>query len=188
MDEVRNNAWTTNFDKAVSFTTDATASSQVIRSFLTYAWSNYSLLTSNNVDHGSYTIGIWSNSGSNTPGSLLAGTTFTFFDYNSTTKLARYSNSGFTLADNTTYWLVADETSALGFAVDTTASPNQIGWALGNNVFYRSASSTDAWSPVGGPMKIELSTNAVPEPSALSLLVVGLGGVIALRRCRRSAV
>ncbi|MFM8653472.1 MAG: PEP-CTERM sorting domain-containing protein [Verrucomicrobiota bacterium] len=28
----------------------------------------------------------------------------------------------------------------------------------------------------------------VPEPSAVSLLVVGLGGVMALRRCRRSAV
>ena len=30
--------------------------------------------------------------------------------------------------------------------------------------------------------------SGVPEPSAVSLLVVGLGGVIALRRCRRSAV
>jgi len=29
---------------------------------------------------------------------------------------------------------------------------------------------------------------AVPEPSAVSLLVVGMGGVMALRRCRRSAV
>jgi len=33
-----------------------------------------------------------------------------------------------------------------------------------------------------------VTLNIVPEPSALSLLVVGLGGVMALRRCRRSAV
>ncbi|NDE46733.1 MAG: PEP-CTERM sorting domain-containing protein [Betaproteobacteria bacterium] len=31
------------------------------------------------------------------------------------------------------------------------------------------------------------SVASVPEPSALSLLVVGLGGVIALRRVRRKA-
>jgi hypothetical protein len=35
---------------------------------------------------------------------------------------------------------------------------------------------------------INISVASVPEPSAVSLLVVGLGGVIALRRCRRSAV
>jgi len=38
-----------------------------------------------------------------------------------------------------------------------------------------------------GPDKISVII-AVPEPSALSLLAIGLGGVIALRRCRRSAV
>lgn len=33
-----------------------------------------------------------------------------------------------------------------------------------------------------------LATYSVPEPSAISLLVVGMGGVIALRRCRPKAI
>jgi hypothetical protein len=32
-----------------------------------------------------------------------------------------------------------------------------------------------------------LNPSSVPEPSALSLLVVGIGGLIALRRVRRKA-
>ena len=35
---------------------------------------------------------------------------------------------------------------------------------------------------------VNAMTVTVPEPSALSLIVVGLGGVMALRRARRSSL
>ena len=168
--------WSSGYDKAISFTTDATASSEVIRSFSTYAWRS-GVFT----DPNTYSIGIWSNSGSNTPGSLIAGTTFSFYDYNTTTKLARYSNAGFSLANNTTYWIVVDESGSGGLYMDSTTSTNQTGWALGNNTYYRSAGSTGGWG-TDTPVKVELSSTAIPEPSAFSLLAVGLGLVLRRRR------
>ena len=170
--------WSAGFDKAMSFTTDATASSQVIRSFSTYAWR-----TGTFADPNTYTIGIWSNSGSNTPGTLIAGTTFSFYDYSTTTKLARYSNAGFSLANNTTYWIVVDETGSGGLFMDATLSSNQVGWNLGNSSYWRSATSTGSWS-TDTAIKVELSSDAIPEPSAFSLLVIGLGGLAALRRSK----
>ena len=38
------------------------------------------------------------------------------------------------------------------------------------------------------PSNMEMKITAVPEPSAGALLVLGIGGFIALRRCRRITV
>ena len=64
---------------------------------------------------------------------------------------------------------------------------NQMQWHRSKSI--STADITVQSSPsVVGPNAAPVLTLSVPEPSALSLLVVGLGGVIALRRCRRSAV
>jgi hypothetical protein len=52
--------------------------------------------------------------------------------------------------------------------------------ASGNNLYVSTAG--------GFSYAVQIRGEAVPEPSAGALLVMGLGGVIALRRCRRSAV
>ena len=166
--------WSTGFDKALSFTTDGTASSQVIRSFSTFA--------AQPSDPSTYSIGIWSNSGSS-PGSLIAGTSFAFHDYNSSTKKMRFSNSGFSLANNTTYWIVVDEFNLPGGGLEIggTLSSNQVGWALGNSTSWRFANTTGPWY-TDTTIFAELSTDAVPEPSVFSLIAIGLGGLAALRR------
>ena len=55
---------------------------------------------------------------------------------------------------------------------------------VGNSSYYASSFSINGPDGLGG----YASATVVPEPSSGVLLVLGIGGVIALRRCRRSGV
>ena len=56
-----------------------------------------------------------------------------------------------------------------------------------DDIFFGEVTGTTPTVNFTGSPTDNISSVAVPEPSALSLLVVGLGGVIALRRIRRKA-
>ena len=77
----------------------------------------------------------------------------------------------------------------LAKAVLTDSSWLAPAWSSANNIIvYSFTENTQAvfgtFSYNGGSEKIGLSTSSVPEPSALSLLIVGLAGLAVMRRRR----
>ena len=78
-------------------------------------------------------------------------------------------------------------TTSTGDSYQFVANPGTIGFiGLVSTSAFNSVTFTSG--DTVRPQMDNFEARAVPEPSALSLLVVGLGGVMALRRCRRSAV
>ena len=75
--------------------------------------------------------------------------------------------------------IIIDQNYVLGTAVTGTLTWN-------NQTFSSMGVATGSY--VWGWSSDSITLNVVPEPSALSLLAVGLGGLIALRRVRRRTV
>lgn len=119
----------------------------------------------------------FTNSASSGSGTSLAGNTwggsanFINGNYLFTTQplnnLTRMGFGNYVVEYNALYQLVDISTASTGIA------PGQPGYSSGTPIYRGN---------YGNPTD---NTAAVPEPSALSLLAVGLGGVIALRRVRR---
>lgn len=78
----------------------------------------------------------------------------------------------------TTSNIMIDQSYVLGTAVTGTLTWN-------NKTFSSMGVATGSY--VWGWSTDSITLNVVPEPSSLSLLVVGVGGLIALRRVRRKA-
>jgi len=116
-----------------------------------------------------------SNSGTSLSGNSVGGSAnFINGNYLFTTQplnnVTRMGFGDYVVEYNALYQLLDISTASTGI------SPGQPGFSLGTTIYMGN---------YGNPTD---NLEAIPEPSALSLLVVGLGGVIALRRCRRSAV
>jgi len=99
-------------------------------------------------------------------------------------------SGNFSLNSNSTYsiGLTVDplaDSSGYGY-LDYTSSLNQRGldgWGIGNNFATWQAGRTTAPAYTTGALSMSLS-GVVPEPSSLSLLVLGLSGMAVLRRLR----
>jgi len=99
-------------------------------------------------------------------------------------------SGNFSLNSNSTYsiGLTVDplaDSSGYGY-LDYTSSLNQsglAGWGIGNNFATWQAGRTTAPLYTTGALSMSLS-GVVPEPSSLSLLVLGLSGMAVLRRLR----
>lgn len=181
LDNSHDNAWSTGWDLAMSITTDGSASSSTIRTlYASVSWSG---------EEGGASDTVWSfytdNAGD--PGTKVAGTDMTIHSFDSDTDLIAYSNSGFSLSDNTTYWAVADSSTTDSAQIDVTDDASQTGWAIGDDTKYRSYDSTGTWNNWGSSsLQIELNSSAVPEPTIVALVALfGLGGMFVRRRFRR---
>ena len=134
---------------------------------------------------GTYEILVWDSTGDDgMPGVQVGAAIHSGLAENLSTtggSLLTISGLNIALSPSTAYYLVSRNTS-----VTPTGGLN---WKLSNNNtsrFYE-LDSENIW---GGPYpsNMEMKITAVPEPSAGVLLVLGIGGFIALRRCRRSVV
>ena len=133
---------------------------------------------------GTYEILVWDSTGDGgSPGAQVGSAIHTgLAESLSTTggSLLTISGLNVALSPSTTYYLVSRNTSV--------APAADLFWKLSDtntSSFYEF--SIGAW---GGPYpsNMEMKITAVPEPSAGVLLVLGIGGFIALRRCSRSVV
>ena len=91
-------------------------------------------------------------------------------------------NGNFNVTANTRYWIeIATTGWGSGAQVRTTSDSSETGFAG-----WSIADSSQFWtgSPSGPSIKMDIYGTAVPEPSALSLLAVGLGALALIRRRR----
>ena len=99
-------------------------------------------------------------------------------------------SGNFSLNSNSTYsiGLTVDplaDSSGYGY-LNYTSSLNQsglVGWGIGNNFLTWTVGDTTAPESTTGALSMALS-GVVPEPSSLSLVVLGLSGMAVLRRRR----
>jgi len=131
----------------------------------------------------SLTLGIYSNDGSNLPGSLLQSLTVTnVFKPNVPLVVTFKPTAPLILEANTTYWLASAEplTSAFGWYFNNTS---QFGVAVNQNQgpwsFKGATNATPAFRINGTP-----EASPVPEPASLTLVAIGLTSLLSFRGLR----
>ena len=129
-----------------------------------------------------------------------AGAQLASFTPNGPPGMMAYQSFGFSgslnVNANTNYWVVLSATggtdadgntpmSSLNY-VAITGDGSQIGlagWTLGNSHYFDFGSPSSPVEYAGNPIQVAISGSAVPEPSSISLLSLGLVS-LALRRRR----
>lgn len=185
------------FGKAVAFQTGSTA----------YSLDSLSLFLNGDgsaVSNSTLTVVLYSNDGSNTPGSALAtlgtvgGTTAS-----SAAEFVFTPGAAITLQANTIYWVsvrrASVDTGSIGWVtsstVQTPPSPVEVGYSYAgfnpvlvqiSNPGGASVSDPATWTSRSSVYNaLEISGTAVPEPgAALAILVSGLGVIVLRRRGR----
>jgi hypothetical protein len=81
------------------------------------------------------------------------------------------SSSSFSLAPNTTYWLMLSASpGATWLETSSTAEDSEYGWTIGDVHYFTGAFSTISGSPI-----FSVSAEPVPEPTASALFFAGIG-------------
>lgn len=134
---------------------------------------------------GSITLSLYS--GATPSGTAVASQTFSGISFTSTpTALTKNLSDAFAVAANSNYTLLLATSVSFGRLCSTTTGANLSGGTsgltyLGRKLPSRGASWVGPFTS-GTPYMKLTDTVAVPEPSAFSLLAIGLGGLAILRR------
>jgi len=141
---------------------------------------------------GSFNVALYSDSGSNTPGSLLNSAVLADSIVTSTTPATYtiFSGYGPVLSPNSRYWIRLSNNSS---SQVSWGYSNAVGSSIGASGEYYSyqigSTVTNGTTAADGPYQMQVTT-AVPEPGTMVLagLVCGMGGVIYRRRAARPVV
>ena len=128
--------------------------------------------------------GIHSNSGG-VPGSLLSGSSLLFTRSGAGSDDYTLAFAGLTLAPETTYWLSLNYSvsgllawSHVAFG-ETSTTSGLAGWSIGPNL----RTDDGSWSTVsGGSGLFSIEVQAVPEPSTIAFLGLGVAALALFRR------
>ena len=127
-----------------------------------YTVTSVGLDMSSGADHTiNFTVGIWTNSNSNLPGSSLVMLTQPAA---LTLGVNEFTTSGIQLAANTTYWVVVDSSGGGSAQWEGTASDSEdstaSGWSIADESYDRPYDG-DTWSSYTDPFKFRVTGTAI---------------------------
>ena len=127
-----------------------------------YTVTSVGLDLSSGADHTiNFTVGIWTNSNSNLPGSSLVTLTQ---PASLTLGVNEFTTSGIRLAANTTYWVVVDSSGGGSVQWEGTASDSEdstaSGWSIADESYDRPYDG-DTWSSYTEPFKFRVTGTAI---------------------------
>ena len=153
-------------------------------------------------DIGSVSVDIWSSTGSGTaftvslyddvsgqPGTLLSNGLLSGPGSPPGSGISLYDATGLTLAANTPYWMVFNNTDGPEVLISNVASSSfttSAGWTLGSTGFYYASSPgpyNTGYTGLATPLFSIDSPSSVPEPTVGTFLF--LGGLILVARAMR---
>ena len=131
-----------------------------------YTVTSVGLDLSSGADHTiNFTVGIWTNSNSNLPGSSLGTLTQ---PASLTLGVNEFTTSGITLAANTTYWVVVDSNGGGSAQWEGTASGSEdstaSGWSIADESYDRPYGG-GTWGSYTDPFKLRVTGSAIGSPT-----------------------
>ena len=131
-----------------------------------YTVTSVGLDLSLGADHTiNFTVGIWTNSNSNLPGSSLGTLTQ---PASLISGVNEFTTSGITLAANTTYWVVVDSNGGGSAQWEGTASDSEdstaSGWSIADESYDRPYDG-DTWGSYTDPFKLRVTGTAIGSPT-----------------------
>ena len=131
-----------------------------------YTVTSVGLDLSSGADHTiNFTVGIWTNSNSNLPGSSLGTLTQ---PASLTLGVNEFTTSGITLTANTTYWVVVDSSGGGSVQWEGTASDSEdsttSGWSIADESYDRPYDG-DTWGSYSDPFKLRVTGTAIGSPT-----------------------
>ncbi len=131
-----------------------------------YTVTSVGLDLSLGADHTiNFTVGIWTNSNSNLPGSSLVTLTQ---PASLISRVNEFTTSGITLATNTTYWVVVDSSGGGSVQWEGTAADSEdstaSGWSIADESYDRPYDG-DTWGSYTDPFKFRVTGTAIGSPT-----------------------
>lgn len=171
--------------------TGITASSKVAQVFTTGSGTNLKLssITLGSFSSVGATLGLnVFNDAAGAPGSLFAASTNTqTLGTNTNGSLVTWSFNNVQMSASTSYWIVPSTNLSWNYRNSFSANPTaQNGSGFSYLGAFDSSNSGSTWSAVEGGAAYAVSVQAVPEPTAWTLAIIGVAGT-GLARWRRRA-